>query len=384
MTDDPIFADAIVSDLPDKRLVDSENDEDFLAAIDAVGAAIPSVRQGGNGGAKLSGGEQAKIVVLENLKPRPLRDLLHDSSLTDPEPVLDGILGVGELAVLGGPPKAMKSWTVKAIALALADGQPWLGFKVQRPFRTLYLSAEGRECRLRERFQKMIAFSSDVEDEAFDRLEVLSTGGKLKIDTDAGEDAFWRIIDPFEVVIADPLYRFIAHGDENSHADQRRIQDLFDRVKADGKTVFLVHHLRKAQGTDAGISELRGAGLDGFADSVIILQRKREQSDDRFSLRFTTRNYEDPPDMELKRDGVVLVPDDDSARKVSRLDVVSALAGKELTGKELTQALREMTQAGNRTIERAIHDALNRKMIDSKPTPGRGQGKTYFIRAEEA
>lgn len=327
-----------------------------------------------------------RVTILENLKPRSLRDLLSDPSLTEPEPVLDGILGVGELAVLGGPPKAMKSWTVKSIALSLAAAQPWLGFEVHRPFRTLYLSAEGRECRLKERFEKMIAFSPDAEDETFDRLEVLSTGGKLKFDTDAGEDAFLRIAEPFDVIIADPFYRFIANGDENSHADQRRIQDLFDRVKGDGKAVILVHHLRKAQGVDAGISEIRGAGLDGYADAIFILQRKREQSDDRFSLRFTTRNYEDPPDMELKRDGVLLVPIDDSERKVSRLDVMTALtlAGGEMTGKDLTRALRETTQAGDRTIERAIADAKNRKAIDSKPSPGRGQGKIYFIRAEEA
>lgn len=322
-----------------------------------------------------------RVTVLEDLKPRSLRDLLSDPSLTEPEPVLEGILGVGELAVLGGPPKAMKSWTVKSIALSLAAAQPWLGFEVGRPFRALYLSAEGRECRLKERFQKMIAFSPDMEDETFDRIEVLSTGGKLKLDTDAGEDAFLRIIEPFEVIIADPFYRFIATGDENSHKDARRVQDLFDRVKDGGKTVVLVHHLRKPQGTDSGISELRGAGMDGFADAIFILQRKREQSDDRFSLRFTTRNYEDPPDMELRRDGVLLVPVDDSERKVSRLDVMSALtlAGKEMTGSELIVALEEMTHAGERTIKRAIGDAVAWKTVVWKPLPGRGRGRIYSI-----
>lgn len=361
-------------------------DDDFGTAVVEVGRRLPDPKRTPGSAPPLTAAEVGKFVVLESLKPRSLRNLLGDSSLTEPEPVLEGILGVGELAVLGGPPKAMKSWTVKSIALSLASPQPWLGFEVRRPFRVLYLSAEGRDCRLKERFQKMIAFSSDMEDETFDRLEVLSTGGKLKIDTDAGEDAFRRIIEPFEVIIADPFYRLIANGDENSHADQRRIQDLFDRVKGNGKTVILVHHLRKAQGKDSGISELRGAGLDGFADAVFILQREREQSDDRFSLRFTTRNYEDPPDMELQRDGVLLIPADVSERKASRLDVLTALsmAGREMTGTELIAALKEMTHAGKRTIERAIADAETRKVIGSRPTPGRGRGKTYFLRAEEA
>jgi putative DNA primase/helicase len=326
-----------------------------------------------------------QIVILEEMQARTVLELLEDSSLKEPEQVIEGLMALGDLTVLGGPPKAMKSWTVKAMGLMTATGTTWLGFTVPRPFRTIYLSAEGREARLRTRFQTLVGFTP-VEEEGLERMAYVSTLGRLKLDTEPGERTFLRLIEPFEVVIIDPLYRFQAQGDENSHKDQRAIQDLFDRVKNIGKCIVLVHHVRKPTGINAGISELRGAGLDGFTDWAIMLSRKRDNSDERFTLDFTLRNYEDPPRMELIREGVILTPAPEEAKLrggVSTLDVIEVLDRfGELKGTTLCAQIRELKGVSKATAERAVADAVRSpgSRIDWKPTKGPGQGRIYFLR----
>lgn len=327
-----------------------------------------------------------RITVLENMHPRPVLDLLQDETLTSPEEVFEGLLAIGEATVLGGPPKAMKSWTIKSMGLCAAAGGEWLGFPATRPFKVLLLSAEGREVRLRERFQKLIAFT-DIEEEGLQRMEYLSTGGKLKIDTDAGERTLMRLVEPFEVVILDPLYRFIAEGDENSHSDARRVQDVLDRVKEAGKCVLLVHHVRKSIGINSGISELRGAGLDGFVDGAMMLSRKKEDSDERFQLDFTLRNFEDPTPMELSREGIILIPATKAPRllrsNIAPVDITKILEsfGGEMTGKQLYSQIKELKNVSHPTAERAVAFAASSAvgLISSKPSGGRGSGRTFYL-----
>jgi hypothetical protein len=197
-----------------------------------------------------------------------------------------------------------------------------------------------------------------------------------------GEKTFLRLIEPFPVVIVDPFYRFISNADENSHKDQRVVQDLFDRVKGLGKCILLVHHTRKPSGgVDTGISELRGAGLDGFADGVLMLRRHRDEHENLFTLRFTLRNYEEPNDKELVRSGVILMPapDPDIRLLCSPFDVRRILSGKEMAGDELKTALAEKMECSMSTVERAITKALSENLIAYRPKPGKGRGRIYFL-----
>lgn len=363
-------------------------DDDFVSAVDEVGHRLPRPRpaRGGAAVSPLTETDVAKLVVLENMRPRPVLDLLQDETLTSPEEVFEGLLAMGEVTVLGGPPKAMKSWTIKSMGLCAAAGGDWLNFHATRPFKVLLLSAEGREVRLRERFQKLIAFT-EIEEEGLRRMEYLSTGGKLKIDTDAGERTLMRLVDPFEVVILDPVYRFIAEGDENSHSDARRVQDVLDRVKEAGKCVLLVHHVRKSIGVNSGISELRGAGLDGFVDGALMLSRTKEDSDEKFHLEFTLRNFEDPAPIELVRTGVVLLPGTKAPRllrsNIPPVEIARIIEsfGGEMTGKQLYSQIKELKNVSQATAERAVAFASSPivNMVTSRPVIGRGNGRIFSL-----
>jgi hypothetical protein len=77
----------------------------------------------------------------------------------------------------------------------------FLGFAVPVRRRVLYLGGEGSDATLRKRFQTALAFVSGVDESDLDNLLILSTKGRVKYDTPAGQDAITRWAEAVDVVI---------------------------------------------------------------------------------------------------------------------------------------------------------------------------------------
>lgn len=322
---------------------------------------------------------------LDAMESRTVADLVSDAE-PEPEPYIKKMLSPGEVLMIAGPPKAGKSWLTIAMLLSLAAGIPFFGYPIPRPRRVLLLSGEGSDRRIRARLLSAIAYSPEIEDVALERIAVLSSEGRLKIDTPAGERTFFRLSEGFDVVAVDPLYRFQSEGDENSHSDQRHVQDIFDRLKAKGTGLILVHHRRKPTAIDAGAEELRGAGWANYADAVLMLGRKRQDAGNRFLLQSTLRHDEEPDDLELTREGPLFVPAEPTERIVTGADVASVVqeAGGRVEGrKAIVEALRRLTGASEGTIRRAILDAEAKGLLWSAKRTGPGQGRVYVLKEDE-
>ena len=325
--------------------------------------------------------------VLEETEPEPLSFLIVRESVV-PEPLIgDGLLYPGTCMVIGGASKARKSWLAIDLALSLVSGGKFLVHDVpQKKLRVLYLGAEGMEWKIKRDFLQAVNFKPGIADEDLDRLWVLPTLGRIKIDTDAGEAWLDKWAGMFHVIIIDPYYRFLSRGRENDHSDQREIQDAIDRLKAKGKAIVLCHHLRKPQGEDAGAAELRGAGLDQFADTILILKRKKTATSDTTTLHYTTRNGPEPAVLDLSTSdatGPLLIPGED--RKVSVADVVKVLrdAGGRIEGrKALLESVRRATGCGETKAKEAIREAEDRKRICSVKNSADKRGLIYALKGE--
>jgi hypothetical protein len=322
--------------------------------------------------------------VLEEEEPEPLSFLLARETAI-PEPLIgDGLLYPGTVMVIGGASKARKSWLAIDLSLSLVSGGKFLIHPVPNRLRVLYLGAEGMEWKIKRDFQQAAIFKPGITDDDLDRLWVKATLGRIKIDTDAGEKWLDKWAGLFHVVIIDPYYRFLSLGKENDHSDQRKIQDVIDRLKAQGKAVVLCHHLRKPQGEDHGAAELRGAGLDQFADSILILKRKRTPTSDQTTLHYTLRNAPEPDVLNLSvsdATGPLLIPGED--RKVSVADVVKVLkdAGGRIEGREaLMESLRRATGCGETKGKAAIIEAEKRERIWSAKNPQDRRGRIYILK----
>ena len=324
-------------------------------------------------------------IVLEEIIPTPLGSLLT-SETPPPTPYIDdGILFPGTVMVIGGASKARKSWLAIDLALSLISGTPFLTHAVPEKLRVLYLGGEGMEWKLKRDFRQAVAFKPGIEEADLDNLWALPTLGRIKIDTDGGENWLKEWAQAFQVIIIDPYYRFLSRGKENDHADQRVIHDIFDRLKGQGKAVVLCHHLRKPTGEDAGAAELRGAGLDQFADSILILRRKRTATSDRTTLKYTLRNAPEPFDLELTTSGPLLVPAENPDRIVTVADVVKAIreAGGRVQGRTaLVEALRRATGAKDTSARNAIQEAESRRAIWSATRADDKRGRVYVLKED--
>lgn len=383
--DDPIFADAIVPDPLDRKLRDDEIDEDFLEALDAAGLPLPACRAGGNGGSHPETRPVAEILALDTMQPRAATELVADNS-PEPESIIERIFLWATVLVIAGLPKVGKTWLAIMLALALASGQPFLGFPTLRRRRVLYLGGEGNDRQIRKRILAAIAAFPGLQDEDLEGLRILSTLGRVKLDDPRHEEAVLRWAEDADVIIVDPLFRFQGHGDENSHSDARGLQDAMDRLKAAGKSIVVLHHLRKPGVSDAGVSELRGAGLDAFADSILVLSRKRQDAGNRFLLRFTLRHDEEPEDLEMVREGPLFTVADVGRRIVMPDDVVAVLqdAGGRIEGRAaLLEALARRTgcTVASSVPKEAILAAESKGLIFSTTRAGtRGRGRIYVLK----
>lgn len=172
----------------------------------------------------------------------------------------DGLLPLGGLSALYGPPGAGKSFLAIDLAFSIATGTDWLDRGVVQGG-TLYVAGEG-DAGLSQRIVAWKA-SRDVLGQPVG-VGVVSAGVNL---LDPGEIA--RIVQaaqspcvaqPVRLVVIDTLARSMAGGDENDTRDMSTLIAAADRIRhATGAAVMLVHHTKKESELERGSSALRGA-----------------------------------------------------------------------------------------------------------------------------
>jgi len=354
---------------------DDANDLYVREGAEAVRAAINAVR------AVEREKKGPEAICYETLNPTTAAELIA-SDIPDPEPLIDGLIYPETVLVVGGLVKARKTWLAVLLALCGVSSADFLGHAIRQRLRVLYIGGEGSDRTIRKRLLLAVGYIPGLEDGDLENLGVVSSLGRVKLDTPAGEEWLQRVSEGYDVVIIDPYYRFLSIGSENDHADQRAIFDVLDRLKAKGKAIVLVHHLRKPQGTDAGAAELRGAGLDGYADSILLLSRKKTGENERFALKYVLRHDEEPDALELSPHGPLLQVATPLPPKVTAEDLIDAIiqGGGAMSATDLKRAAKESTDAAKHEVDEAIVSALKEKKIGWRPKPGRGQGRMYFVR----
>lgn len=370
----------------DRLLREDEMDDDFVQAIEEEARRLPD-RVKGNG--KAAGEPGPRILVLESLHPRTAA-AIATSPVEEMEVLVHGLLYAATVLVIGGLAKACKSWLALLLAFCLISAKPFLGHAVPKRRRVLLLNGEGTDATMHKRLLAAIPFSPPgMTDEDLEHLGIVSTLGRVKLDRSPDEQWLMREAEGYDVVIVDPPYRFGSRGSENDHADARTFQDVMDRLKSKGKAVVLCHHLRKPGLVDAGAAELRGAGYSEFADSILLLARKKAGTAERFTLRFTLRytlrHDEGPRTRSSSLNGPLFeVGEEEGLVTVAHVVQAIQAAGGRIEGRaEFVNRLCEMTGAGKQTAVNAIIGAESTGAIFSARREGQGQAKTYTIAGAE-
>lgn len=219
--------------------------------------------------------------------------LLDDRSPLPPDLIAPRLLTQGGLLVLGGAPKVGKSDFLLSLLVHMAAGEPFLGFRPERPLRVFYLQAEIQYHYLRERLQQ-VALPPEVIQRARHsfvataKLSLLLDGDGVRRVAEAVNTAFPD--DPADVLCIDPIRNVFDGGPDGGgendnaamlHFLQQRVEALRDAVNPDAG-VILAHHTRKAAKKevreDPFLSLSGASSLRGFYTSGLLLHRPDEDS----------------------------------------------------------------------------------------------------------
>lgn len=209
---------------------------------------------------------------LEIVRPRDASKFLTETeviNLPQPQPLVDGLLFVGTLAVLVGGPGVGKTALTIDLASSVGAGLPFLGLPTRRG-EVLYLGGEGplgarvkasklakgldptQEHGMRFRRDTPILFP-DHSAESRDLVDVL---GDIKLRPD-----------PPALIVIDTLARSFVGGDENTSRDMSKWISEVEKLRKTGAAILILHHSGKKGREERGSSSLRGA-----ADTLMILE----------------------------------------------------------------------------------------------------------------
>ena len=195
------------------------------------------------------------------------------------DPVIHGLLRIGETMNVIAPPKAGKSWLVLDLAFAIALGSLWLGtFRCERGS-VLILDNELHAETLGDRIPKVAAARGFAEADYGDRVFAHSLRGELRNINDLGSFLEQFPSGRFSVIILDAFYRFLPPGtDENDNGAIASLYNTIDRYALRlGCSFVLIHHTSKGvQGAKATTDVGAGAGAFARAADCHLVLRHHE------------------------------------------------------------------------------------------------------------
>jgi hypothetical protein len=183
------------------------------------------------------------------------------------------------VGVIGGSPKAGKTWLALEMAVAGASGTPCLGaFAVHGAGPVLLYAAEDAAAALRARLATLAA----VHQITFDQLDVrVITADTLRLDRldhQARLQATLRVHRP-ALLVLDPLVRVHAIDENVAGQVAALLAYLRTLQRTTGTAIALVHHVRKnlPPATGAGYSLRGSSDLYAWLDSFLYLRKHHDQ-----------------------------------------------------------------------------------------------------------
>jgi hypothetical protein len=195
-----------------------------------------------------------------------LEDLLAEPE-EETEWLVEDRLPMGGVSLLVAKPKVGKSTLARSLAVAVAQGTPFLGWETVQGG-VFYLALEEKRSEVSKHFIAMGATGKEpiwISDER------------------APEDAAARLQATIEseslvLIIIDTFQRFSQVKDLNDYAEVTLALDpILQIARAKRVHVLLLHHGKKAGGASPGDETLGSTAIFGTVDTLLRLQRRGER-----------------------------------------------------------------------------------------------------------
>ncbi len=179
--------------------------------------------------------------------------------------LVEGMLISGGTSILGAKPKAGKTTLCRQLALSVARGEPFLGFRTAKG-PVLYLALEEKESEVKKHFKAMGALGDEP-------IYIYAASAPQAVLQELR--AFVEVYKPM-LVITDTLFRAARVKDSNSYSEvTNALEAISDLARETGAHMMCVHHMSKVERDDAdGI--LGSTAITGAFDSILMMNRKKD------------------------------------------------------------------------------------------------------------
>jgi len=189
-------------------------------------------------------------------------------ALKDPPPLADvlieNILRKGHKMLISGPSKAGKSFFLMELAMALANGQKWIGFQCRKS-RVLYINFEIDSASCIHRFMDIRAalIENGADCSHSEDLMVWNLRGHAMPLNEMVPKITAKCKDfNLDVILVDPIYKVLM-GDENNASDMGAFCNEFDKIAnlLHCSVIYCHHHSKGAQGFKKAMDRASGSGV---------------------------------------------------------------------------------------------------------------------------
>ena len=187
-----------------------------------------------------------------------------------PEPLIDGVLRRTHKMLITGASKTGKSFLQTELAIAIAEGGEWLGFRCSQG-RVLYVNLEIDEASCFHRFRDVYE-ALGIKERHLKNIDIWNLRGQ----TEALDTLVPKLIrrmkkQTYAAVIIDPIYKVIT-GDENSASDMAKFCNQFDKIckATNAAAIYCHHHSKGAQGGKKSMDRASGSGVFGRDPDALI------------------------------------------------------------------------------------------------------------------
>ena len=188
--------------------------------------------------------------------------------------LVEQLWGEQAVGLIGGEPKACKSFLALELAVAVASGRPCLHrFRVPHPGRVLLFAAEDALHVVRLRLEGL----ADAAGVALEQLDIqVITAPRLRLDLPDDVERLTNTVAALRprLLVLDPFVR-LHRRDENASGDVAPLLDLLRQLQRQHQlAVVVVHHAKKGGGNVRAGQALRGSSeFHAWADSLLYLRR---------------------------------------------------------------------------------------------------------------
>lgn len=295
--------------------------------------------------------------------------------LPRPSWLVEGLWPARALGVIGGDPKAGKTYFLMALALSVALGRELLGCRVVDPGPALLVLEEGDPAQLQLRLRRLVRGMGPFGREIQHADVTLRVRHGVRLDDVAWLEALEADLQSYRprLVGIDCLAR-IHGGDENDSRDMNKLfGKLLDFQARHVCSIAVLHHLRKPDRTGSaaqvrlrGSSAIRGAYDTGLyltkTDSVVRaeLEHRDYEAVDPFSYRLIVDEAADTARVERMSGAEGLRLDPVSGQRAERL---LAAVSSEWSS---TTNIRERANVSGRNAKEALNGLLDEGRIQRR------------------